>query len=65
MRPTPNVQRIDHHDFHGWLVRLKRAGRSYTRYFRDKGDREAAFRRAVRWRDRMAAQLPPPRKFKR
>ena len=65
MRSTPNVQRVDHHDFHGWLVCLKRAGRRYERYFRDQGDREAALGRALLWRDRTTSRLPPPRKFKR
>ena len=27
-----NVQRIDHHHFHGWLVCLKRAGTRHERY---------------------------------
>lgn len=61
----PNVQRVDHHHFHGFVVRLKRAGKRHERYFRDEGDRRAAFARAVRWRDETASRLPPPRKFKR
>jgi hypothetical protein len=60
-----NVQRVDHHHFHGWQVCLKRAGERHEHYFGDEGDREAALRRALRWRDQMAAVLPPPRKFKR
>jgi hypothetical protein len=64
-RSGPNVQRVDHHYFHGWHVSLKRAGRRYERYFNDGTDRAAALQRALRWRDRMAATLPPPRKFKR
>jgi len=64
-RSWPNVQSVDHHDFHGWHVSLKRAGRRYEHYFNDGTDRAAALRRALRWRDRMAATLPPPRKFKR
>jgi hypothetical protein len=62
---TRNVQRVDHHDFHGWHVCLKRAGQRYERYFTEQGDASAALRRARRWRDEMAASLPPPRKFKR
>jgi hypothetical protein len=68
MAPRPNmrcVQRYEHHDFCGWLVSLKRAGVIFRRYFSDNGDRRAALRRALRWRDRMMARLPPPRKFKR
>ena len=64
-RALRNVQRVDHHHFHGWHVCLKRAGQPYEQHFRDKGDRQAALRRALRWRDQMAARLPPPRKFKR
>ena len=59
-----NVRRVDHHHFHGWLVRLKRAGTRHERYFHDQGDRKAARARAILWRDRTAARLPPPRKFK-
>lgn len=65
LRRRRNVQRVDHHDFHGWLVCLKRAGRRYERFFRDKTDRKATLGRALAWRDQMAARLPPPRKFKR
>jgi hypothetical protein len=61
----PNVRRVDHHDFHGWGVCLKRAGKRRQRYFSDRGDPLAALRRAVRWRNATAARLPPPRKFKR
>lgn len=60
-----NVQRVDHHHFHGWLVSLKRGGKRHERYFRDQGDRKAALARALAWRDQRAARLPPPRKFKR
>jgi hypothetical protein len=60
-----NVQRVDHHDFHGWHVCFKRAGRRDDRYFSDQGDRQGALGRALAWRDKMAAALPPPRKFKR
>jgi len=60
-----NVQRVDHHYFHGWHVCLKRAGQRYERYFGDEGDRQAARRRALHWRDQTAAILPPPRKFKK
>jgi hypothetical protein len=60
-----NVQRVDHHHFHGWHVCLKRAGQRHERYFRDEGDRTAALARAVCWRDLTAARLPPPRKFTR
>ena len=56
-----NVQRVDHHHFHGWLVRLKRAGRNYEHYFHDQGDRRAALARAITWRNETAARLPPPR----
>jgi hypothetical protein len=60
-----NVQRVDHHHFHGWQVCLKRAGERHEHYFGDEGDRQAALRRALRWRDQMAAVLPPSRKFQR
>jgi hypothetical protein len=60
-----NVVRVDHHDFHGWHVCLKRAGQRYGRYFRDAGNSRAALARAIRWRDDLAGRLPPPRKFKR
>jgi hypothetical protein len=60
-----NVQRVDRHDFHGWLVCLKRGGRRHEQYFTDRHDGQAALRRALRWRDEVAASLPPPRKFKR
>lgn len=60
-----NVQRVDHHHFHGWLVSLKRAGKRHQRYFHDQRDPKAALERALVWRDRMALRLPPPRKFKR
>ena len=64
--PRPrNVQRVDHHDFHGWHVCLKRAGQRHERYLSDRSDAQAALGRALRWRDEMAASLPPPRKFKR
>jgi len=64
--PRPrNVQRVDHHDFHGWHVCLKRAGRRHEQYFSDRSDGQAALRRALHWRDEMVALLPPPRKFKR
>lgn len=59
-----NIQRVDHNYFHGWAVRLKRRGAVRERYFADGPDRNAAFARAQRWRDRMEALLPPPRKFK-
>ena len=62
--PIPNVQRVDHNDFHGWHVCLKRAGKRYETYVKDSGDPKAALARALRWRDRVAATLPPPRKFK-
>ena len=64
-RGLRNVQRVDYHDFHGWHVCHKRAGQRYERYFSDEGDREAALRRTLPWRDDMADTLPPPRKFKR
>lgn len=60
-----NVTRVDHHHFHGWQVCLKRGGQRVQRYFADEGDARAALRRALRWRDRMAAVLPPPRRFKK
>jgi hypothetical protein len=60
-----NVVRVDHHDFHGWHVCLKRAGQRYGRYFRDAGSGRAALAKAIRWRNALAARLPPPRKFKR
>jgi hypothetical protein len=60
-----HVQRHDHHHFHGWAVRLKRAGQPYQRYFRDKDDRRSSLARALKWRDRMLATLPPPRRFHR
>jgi len=60
-----NVTRVDHHHFHGWQVCLKRGGQRHQRYFADEGDRQAGLRRALLWRDRMAAVLPPPRKFKK
>lgn len=63
-RRLQNIGHYDHHHFHGWCVSLKRQGQRHVRYFRDMGDRSAALRRAVRWRDRMIATLPPPRKFK-
>lgn len=59
-----NVQRIDHHHFHGWLVSLMRAGVRHERYFHDHGDSKATLARALVWRDQAAARLPPPRKFK-
>lgn len=59
-----NIQRVDHHDFHGWHVCLKRAGKRYEVYIKDGDDRGAALARAQRWRDQMARTLPPPRKFK-
>jgi hypothetical protein len=60
-----NVMRVDHHDFHGWYVCLKRAGQRYGRYFRDAGGSQAALAKAIRWRNALTARLPPPRKFKR
>lgn len=60
-----NVQRVDHHHFHGWLVCLKRAGLRHERYFSDEPGRRSALRSALRWRDETAEALPPPRKFKR
>lgn len=60
-----NVQRVDHHHFHGWLVCLKRAGKRRERYFHDRGDRMTALAGALAWRDQMTSRLPPPRKFKR
>jgi hypothetical protein len=64
-RSARNLQRVDHHDFYGWHVCLKRAGRRYERYFSDQGDAKDARERALAWRDEMVATLPPPRKFKR
>ena len=60
-----NIRRHDHHYFHGWVVTIKRAGRRYQRYFSDGGNRDAAFTRALRWRDRLLRTLPPLRKFRR
>jgi hypothetical protein len=64
-RKLLNVARVDHHHFHGWHVCLKRAGQRHERYFHDRRDARAALARALAWRDRMAATLPPPRKFHR
>jgi len=60
-----NIQRVDHHHFHGWLVCLKRAGVRHSRYFRDDPDGKSSLAAATHWRDEMAETLPPPRKFKR
>jgi hypothetical protein len=65
-RRHQNVDRVDHHYFHGWRVCLKRQGRRLLRYFNDRGgDPRRSLAQALAWRDRMAAQLPPPRKFHR
>jgi len=64
-RRLQNVQRVDHHYFHGWRVCITRQGQRYERYFRDSRDRGVALSSALRWRDHMLAILPPRRLFKR
>jgi len=60
-----NIQRVDHHHFHGWHVCFKRAGTRHEKSFRDDPDRKSSLATAIRWRDEMVETLPPPRKFKR
>jgi hypothetical protein len=60
-----NVQRVDHHHFHGWVVRFKRRGVVVEEeYFRDVAGEEESRARAQRWRDHMEWELPPPLKYK-
>jgi hypothetical protein len=59
----PLIRRVDHHYFHGYCVVIKRRSRQYEQYFHDQGDAQAALARATRFRDRLLATLPPPRKF--
>ena len=58
-----NITRYEHHYFRGWRVELKRQGKQYRRYFKDDSDRAMSLARVLAWRDRMMAQLPPPRRF--
>ena len=58
-----NIQRVDHHHFHGFVVQVKRRSQLYERYFRDEGRRAPTLQRAVRFRDRLLLSLPPPRRF--
>jgi hypothetical protein len=60
-----NVYRYEHHHFTGWAVSIKPRGERFTRYFADRKDSAAALARAVAWRDKRIASLPPPAKLKR
>jgi hypothetical protein len=62
-KPTKheNIGRADHHDFHGYVVRLTRAGARHSKYFSDKPDGKAkALERAIEYRDAARAALPAP-----
>ncbi len=58
----PNVRRIDHHHFHGYVVTLWRVRSRVSKSFSDTtcGGRRAALERAVEYCDALLAELPPP-----
>ena len=54
------------HNFRGWRVTAKRQGKRFVRYFSDRPNgRNAAFRAARAYRDKLMARLPWPTKVKR
>ena len=59
------IQRYEH-NYSGWVVRAKRGGKVFRRYFSDqpKGRRKA-LRAARAFRDKLVAQSPRPTKIKR
>lgn len=60
------VLRYEHNGATSWVVRLKRVGRAYVRYFADgAGGRAASLERALAWRDRMERRLTPWNKLHR
>ena len=59
-----HVSRIDQESKgqHGWYVRLRFSGASFSKFFSDKkyGDREEALRKACAWRDARFKELGRP-----
>lgn len=60
MRPPRNISRVDHNNFHGWFVNVRRRGTRHTQYFSDRafGGRGGALREAAAWRERLLEKLP-------
>ncbi len=56
-----NVSRYEHHRYLGWVVRIRREGRTLVRYFADleHGGRSKALAKAIGFRDRSLERLPP------
>ena len=63
----PLILRYEHNNyFRGFVVRTKRAGRQYVRYFSDGVEgRATALRRARYYRDALVKRLPWPARVKR
>src|SRR5437764_1537301 len=64
--PARLIQRYEHNYFRGWVVKTKRRGRRFARYFSDRPNgRGNALRAARTFRNRLVSTLPPPHKVKR
>jgi hypothetical protein len=61
-----NIRRYEHHGFRGWVVSAMRRGERHLRYIGDgPAGRAASFLKALAYRDRLLARLPPLNKIKR
>jgi hypothetical protein len=60
-----NIRRYEYHRFRGWVVSAMRRGRFHQRYFRDgTAGRAVSFLKALAYRNRLLARLPPVIKTK-
>jgi hypothetical protein len=65
MTHPSNIRRYEHHGFRGWVVSAMRRGEQHLRYFADGPEGFAAsFLKALAYRDRLLARLPPLTKTK-